>query len=90
MPRTRRTRGNIRDPLLDRFKDYGIGNETYAIVWGLSYIFTGKESLNVGTGDVGSIIQKCTSADVHARYKSVMELISDVDRLEGVASETPA
>lgn len=82
-------RGTIRDPLLDRFKDYGIGNEIYSIGWVLSYIFTGKESLNVGSGDVGAIIQKCTSADILTRYKSVMELISDVDRLEAVVSETP-
>lgn len=82
-------RGTIRDPLLDRFKDYGIGNEIYSIGWVLSYIFTGKESLNVGSGDVGAIIQKCTSADILTRYKSVMELISDVDHLEAVVSETP-
>lgn len=83
-------RGTIRDPLLDRFKDYSIGNEIYSIGWVLSYIFTGKESLNVGSGDIGAIIQKCTSADSLARYKSVKEVIADVDRLQVVASETPA
>lgn len=56
-------------------------------------LFTGKQSLNVVAGDVRAIIQKCTSADILARYKSVMELISDVDLLdvdllEVVASET--
>lgn len=74
-------RGTIRDPLLERFKDYEVRNEIYAIGWILSYIFSGKESLNVGTDPMGAIVQKCTSHGYSARYTSVIDVIADVDRL---------
>ena len=82
-------RGTIRDPLLDRFKDYGIGNEIYSIGWVLSYIFTGKESLRVGPDEVGLIIQRCTSHDYSARYGSVLDLIAEVERLEVTPTQAP-
>jgi hypothetical protein len=83
-------RGTIRDPLLDLFKDYSIGNEIYSIGWVLSYIFTGKESLNVSPDDVGAIVQKCTAHDYSARFTSVIEVIADVDRLEVTPTQAPA
>ena len=83
-------RGTIRDPLLDRFKDYGIGNEIYSIGWVLSYIFTGKESLKVSPDEVGAIVQRCTSHGYSTRYTSVTEVIADVDRLEVTPTQAPA
>ena len=83
-------RGTIRDPLLDRFKDYGIGNEIYSIGWVLFYIFTGKESLRVAPDEVGLIIQRCTSHDYSARYGSVLDLIAEVERLEVTPTQAPA
>ena len=57
---------------------------------GLSYIFTGKESLRVGPDEVGLIIQRCTSHDYSARYGSVLDLIAEVERLEVTPTQAPA
>ncbi|PBC51327.1 protein kinase family protein [Rhodococcus sp. ACPA1] len=83
-------RGTIRDPLLDNFRDYNALNEMYAVAWVLSYIFTGRESLKSGTDEVGRIIQKCAAHDISQRYKTALELISDVERLETTPTDAPA
>jgi hypothetical protein len=83
-------RGTIRDPLLDLFKDYSVANEIYSIGWVLSYIFTGKDSLNVGQDEVRAIVQRCTSQDYSMRYTSVLEVIADVERLEVTPTQAPA
>lgn len=83
-------RGTIRDPQLESLKDYGVANEIYAVGWVLSFIFTGKESLGHGTGNVARIVKKCTDHDPSQRYSSVSELIVDVEALVTVPTETPA
>jgi hypothetical protein len=83
-------RGTIRDPALDDFKNYGVSNEIYAIGWVLSYIFTGKESLRAGADSVSQIVQKCATHDVDQRYKSVPEVIADVERLAATPTDAPA
>lgn len=79
-------RGTIRDPYLHNFKDYGRVNEIYAVGWVLSYIFTGRESLKTGKDDVSHIIHKCTSSNLRERYQNVADIISDVERLDMLAS----
>lgn len=74
-------RGTIRDPLLEKFKDYSIANEIYAIGYVLSFVFTGRESLGASSGEVGRIVRKCVDHDVSRRYASVREIISDVEAL---------
>ncbi|WP_308010951.1 protein kinase family protein [Streptomyces sp. AC495_CC817] len=83
-------RGTIRDPLLVSFKEYGVGNEIYSIGWVLSYIFTGREALMSGTDTPSRIVRKCTAHDVTDRYKSVLELIGDVEKLEATPTDAPA
>ena len=83
-------RGTIRDPLLSSFKNYSVLNEIYSLGWILSYIFTGREALKSGTGEVSRIIQKCAANDIAQRYQRVIELIADVERLEVSPSDTPA
>lgn len=79
-------RGTIRDPLLVNFKDYDVSNEMYSTGWVLSYIFTGRESLSATGDEVSRIVQKCASHDMSARYASIQELITDVERLEATPS----
>ncbi|MER6619519.1 protein kinase family protein [Streptomyces sp. NPDC000931] len=83
-------RGTIRDPLLVSFREYGVGNEIYSIGWVLSYIFTGREALMSGTDTPSHIVRKCTAHDVTDRYKSVLELIGDVEKLEATPTDAPA
>ena len=74
-------RGTILDPSLASLKDYGVTHEMYSIGWVLSYIFTGKESLTLDTSPVGRIIQKCVDHNAQERYESVIDLVTDVDKL---------
>lgn len=75
-------RGTIRDPQLDKFKNYGVPNEIYSVGWVLSYIFTGRDGLSSGTDEADRIVQKCTAANVTQRYASVLAVIDDVEHLE--------
>lgn len=83
-------RGTIRDPQLESFKDYNVSNEIYAIGWVLSFIFTGRESLGNGTGDVARIVRKCTDHDPGGRYLQVLDLIADVEALVSTPTDAPA
>lgn len=79
-------RGTIRDPQLHSFRDYNVVNEMYSIGWVLSYIFTGRDALSTGTGPASHIVQKCTAPNYTKRYSTVLQVISDVERLDA----TPA
>lgn len=83
-------RGTIRDPQLERLKDYSVANEIYAIGWVLHFIFTGREVLRHGNEAVAEIVKTCTDRDVEHRYASVLDLIADVDALASTPSEAPA
>lgn len=83
-------RGTIRDPMLASFKEYDILNEVYSIGWVLSYIFTGKDSLLRGDGDIDRIIRKCTTNDIGQRYPNVRAIIIDVERLESAPGDATA
>jgi serine/threonine protein kinase len=75
-------RGTIRDPQLADFKRYGLSNEMYAIGWVLSYIFTGRDALTTATDSMGAIVRRCTAAEPSTRFQTVIELISEVERIE--------
>jgi len=83
-------RGTIRDPLLENFKDYCITNEIYAIGSVLSFIFTGRESLRTGPGEVSRIVRKCVDHDADQRYASVGGIIVDVEALASTPTDAPA
>ncbi|WP_432838882.1 protein kinase family protein [Dactylosporangium sp. CA-092794] len=84
-------RGTIRDPLLHDFKSYSVQNEMYSIGWILAYIFTGRESLKVADDEVGRIVRKCTTThNISERYQTVRQVISDVERLDSPATDSPA
>jgi hypothetical protein len=83
-------RGTIRDPLLHDFRQYGVPNEIYAVGWVLSYIFTGRESLPADGDEVSRIVQRCVAHDIASRYRTVRDLIADVERLEAPAADTSA
>lgn len=83
-------RGTIRDPQLERLKDYSVVNEIYATGWILHFIFTGRESLRHGSDAVAAIVKKCTDRDVGQRYQSVLALIADVEALVSMPSGAPA
>lgn len=55
-----------------------------------TFIFTGKESLVHGTGDVARIVKKCTDHDPSQRYSCVRDLIVEVETLVIMPTETPA
>jgi hypothetical protein len=83
-------RGTIRDPQLERFKDYDVRNEIYSIGWVLHFIFTGRESLVHEDDPVGDIVKRCTDRALGARYQTVLDLIADVEKLEPRPTDTPA
>lgn len=82
-------RGTIRDPQLESFKDYSVANEIYSVGWVLHFIYTGKRSLPSGDDPVARIVRRCTDSDLSNRYKSVLDLINDVDRLEARSKGVP-
>lgn len=75
------TRGTILDPLLEAFKDYSAQNEIYAVGHVLSYIFTGKESVQLLDEKIGDILRKCVNLDLSQRYQRVSEIIAEVEQL---------
>ena len=74
-------KGTIIDPTLAHFRDYSLTNEIHAVGHILSYIFTGRENLEMGENPLGKIVAKCVNHDVSKRYTSVAEIISDVGAL---------
>ncbi|MBB2892147.1 hypothetical protein [Flexivirga oryzae] len=83
-------RGTIRDPQLERLKDYDVRNEIYSIGWVLHFIFAGRESLVHEDRPVGDIVKRCTVRALGARYQTVLDLIADVEKLEPRPTDTPA
>lgn len=74
-------KGTIVDPSLEKFKDYNVLNEMYAIGFILGFIFTGKQNLSHGIGSVHDIIRKCIDHDPTSRYDKVTDVIKDVEAL---------
>lgn len=74
-------RGTIIDPQLESFKNYSIANEIYAIGAVLSFIFTGKQSLQNNIPDIGPIVRTCTAPDIDTRYKSALQIIDEIEKL---------
>ncbi|MFC5289903.1 protein kinase family protein [Actinokineospora guangxiensis] len=75
-------KGTIIDPTLDRFKDFDILAEIYAIGHVLSFIFTGRKSINGAPEKIRSIISRCTHTDTRIkRYPSIGAVITDIDEL---------
>lgn len=83
-------KGTIRDPSLADFKGYALPNEMYAIGWVLSYIFTGQDRLAPPQHPLGPTVSGCTHPAPDQRYKSVLELIAEVEQLRGNPAGTPA
>jgi tRNA A-37 threonylcarbamoyl transferase component Bud32 len=77
-------KGTIIDPSLEKFKDYNVQNEMYAIGFVLNFVFTGKHNLVNNDSEVNKIIMKCTDRNPNKRYQSVSELISDMEKLAEV------
>lgn len=69
------------DPSIDKFKNYNIKNEIYAVGVILQFIFTGKKSLETRNIHVGlkEIINKCISHDHEERYSSISQIISNIE-----------
>ena len=74
-------RGTILDPTIRSFKEYNVLNEVYSVGFVLSFIFSGRKDIAACTGDVRSIIDKCVSHNVGARYSDVLSIIHDVESL---------
>lgn len=74
-------RGTILDPLIESFKNYSVRNEIYSVGHVLSYIFSGKESLQLRDPQVGEIIQRCVAMDLNERYSGIPEIIAAVEKL---------
>ncbi|GAB3994820.1 hypothetical protein GCM10029992_10410 [Glycomyces albus] len=74
-------KGTIIDPTLASFKDYAIHNEIYSIGVVLSFIFSGKKALGSCQGAVEQIIGRCTEINPDLRYRSVRDIIRDIESL---------
>jgi len=83
-------RGTIRDPLLNSLKEYSVANEMYSVGFVLSYIFTGRESLSSSNDEVSRIVQKCATLNASQRYRTALELIADIERLDATPTDAPA
>ncbi|UVS81437.1 Serine/threonine-protein kinase PrkC [Actinokineospora sp. UTMC 2448] len=75
-------KGTIIDPTLGRFKDFDTLAEIYAIGHVLSFIFTGRKSINAAPEKIQAIISRCTHTDTRTkRYPSIGAVITDIDKL---------
>jgi serine/threonine protein kinase len=75
-------KGTIIDPSLDRFKNYSIANEIYAIGMILNFIFSGKMSFSYSSeSKLKEIVKKCTNQDLVKRYKNVHQILKETDEL---------
>jgi hypothetical protein len=74
-------RGTLLDPAIDSFKDYNLANEIYGVGAVLSFIFSGRQSLDACSGDVRAIVNRCVNIDVTARYPDVRSIIGEVVQL---------
>lgn len=74
------------DPSVDKFKNYNIKNEIYAIGVVLQFIFTGKKSIAADKipQNLQSIVVRCTSNDLNSRYSKVTEIVSDVEQVQSL------
>lgn len=74
------------DPSVDKFKNYNIKNEIYAIGVVLQFIFTGKKSIaaNKVPQNLQSIVVRCTSNDLNSRYDKAADIISDVEQIQSL------
>lgn len=77
-------KGTIIDPALERFKDYNVQNEMYAVGFILNYVFTGKHNLVNDDTEINKIIMKCTDRNPLKRYEFVTDLIVDMEKLSDV------
>lgn len=83
-------KGTIRDPLLDRFVDYSVTNEIYAIGHVLAFIFTGRQSINTAGSIIREVVERCTANDYSLRYENVAAIIDAVERLDVRTTGNPA
>lgn len=74
-------KGTILDPTLEHFADFGPTNDIYAAGHVLSYIFTGRSGLDIATGPLRQVIDKCTHGEVARRYSTVAEVITALEAL---------
>ena len=74
-------KGTIKDDTLVDFKKYNVKNEIYAVGVILSYIFTGKQNLDLTDNAITHIVNKCVDRNHNNRYDNVQEIIEDVKTL---------
>lgn len=76
-------KGTYIDPSLERFEDYNIKNEIFAlgnIIW---FVFTGKSGYKKDSSLISEIVEKCIIPDTNSRYNDVKELYNEVMSLKG-------
>lgn len=71
-------KGTIKDDTLVDFKKYNVKNEIYTVGVILSYIFTGKQNLDLTNNVITNIVNKCVDRNHNNRYDNVQEIIDDV------------
>ncbi len=74
-------KGTIIDPALLSFKDYNVTNEMYSVGHIINFIFTGRKSINPAENQIFEIINKCINPDTSKRYKSILEIINDINKI---------
>lgn len=83
-------KGTIVDPYLEKFSDYDMPSEIYAIGVVLAFIFTGRKGINVEKGGVKTIVDRCTADSFAARYSRVSEIIHAVENLDFITEGASA
>lgn len=71
-------KGTYIDPCLEKFENYNIQNDIYALGMMINYIYFGKQNISTGSTKVHKVISKCIINDLSARYKTVDEIINDL------------
>jgi serine/threonine protein kinase len=74
-------KGTIIDPMLTGFKSYSLINEIYSVGRVVSYIFTGRQEPKLD-GALGQVVKRCVDLDLTARYKTIPDIIRDVETLQ--------
>lgn len=74
-------KGTVLDPTLDRFADFTVSNDIYAVGHVLSYIFTGRSGLDSTTGPLRHVVDQCTDSVVAKRFGEVSEIVAALEAL---------
>lgn len=74
-------KGTHIDPTLDKFHEYTVQNDIFALGHLLNFILTGRQALKDDDTELAEIVARCVSHKLSDRYATVDQLIKAIEQL---------